>query len=240
MTKRSKQIVAALLVAVPTGGAGYLIAQNVAGQTSVQQQVEPTVKGVVKAFNLNADGEPNGLLIAAGEGPLVQVNFPPHMSTAIGQAVKAGTSVTVETRPVGPKPPRPEEDDRPAPPPPPPATAADHPVAELVKLTPDGGEAITVVRPDEMPTKKVEGTIARLNYAREGQVDGAVLEDGTLVHVGPKEAADLNLAVGQKITAEGNTPPKASKNVIHATNVNGTAIERPAPKKGPKPPKPPM
>ena len=266
--RRTHRIVTAVVAVVLSAGAGLSPAQpSPGGAPAADRPAEPgsTVKGTVVGMNLSADGEPNGLLLKTGDGRTpVQINFPPHMAAAIGTAVKVGTAVTAQTRPVPPRPAGPGgpkdgpkggpgggPDDRPAPPPPadrpappepgdrpaPPAPPgpADHPVSELVSLTPDGGQAIVVIRPDEMPTVTAKGSVARLNYTREGQPDGVVLDDGTFVHLGPKETADLKPAVGQAMDVEGVRPPKAGDaKVIRATKVNGTAIERPRP----GPPKP--
>ena len=255
--RRRTQVAAAVMAVMAS--AGIVMSQS-AGQDAPPPPDGGTVKGTVIGMNLNGDGEPNGLLIKTADGrPPSQVNFPPHMAAAIAKAAKVGATVTAETRPVPPRPDGPKggpkkgpkggpkdgppdgpDGDRPAPPPadgpagdrptPPPPPPADHPVSELVSLTPDGGEAVPVTRPEDGPKVTAKGNVARLNYTREGRADGAVLDDGTLVHVGPKEAEDLKLAVGQTLDVEGTKPPKAADaKVIHATKVNGTTIERPRP-----------
>ena len=53
---------------------------------------------------------------------------------------------------------------------------------------------------------KIDGVVKQLNYARGGEVNGAILESGDFVFVGPKSAEELKLAVGQKAGRRRNRP----------------------------------
>jgi len=95
----------------------------------------------------------------------------------------------------------------------------------------DDGKQFTLPQPgEEPPVTHVDGTVKQLNYAPRGEVDGAILDTGDFLHIGPREAAQVNLAVGQKISADGYTRPMlAGHNAIEATKVNGVTIDRPRP-----------
>jgi hypothetical protein len=82
----------------------------------------------------------------------------------------------------------------------------DHPV---YRLADDEGE--------------VSGTIARLNYALHGEVNGAILSDGTFVHLEPEGAKKARLRVGETIRAKG-TRRVGSAGVV----VDARSVERPS------------
>lgn len=102
-----------------------------------------------------------------------------------------------------------------------PAAASDkgpaaHPVYHLLELP--GGNAI-------------EGTVARLNYAKHGEANGVVLDTGDFIHLKPDGMKKAKLTVGDRVTVEGEAWPLAvgTGRVVEATRVNGVTI-RPKPK----------
>src|SRR5581483_5469936 len=60
---------------------------------------------------------------------------------------------------------------------------------------------------DSFQVAHVDGVVKQLNYTPRGEVDGAQLDSGDFVHVNPRDAASLNLAVGQKLSVDGRSHP---------------------------------
>jgi hypothetical protein len=152
--------------------------------------------GVVRAVNFSPKGGIEGVLLDAGRG-LVQVNLPPH-AAADGLAPGRTVTLSVESDP--------HADRHPA---------GDHPVYQLL----GGSEGHS-----DAPVR-VEGIVARLNYARHGEPNGVVLDTGDFVHLKPHGMKAAGLAVGDRVTAEGTARPTATGHrAIEATAVNGVAV----------------
>lgn len=86
-------------------------------------------------------------------------------------------------------------------------SAGDHPVFVI---------SGTVVR--------VEGTVARLNYTPDGEVNGYQLERGLLVYMGARAARRLGLHIGDRIIATGMLRAGS-----HTPVLDGSSIELVAP-----------
>ena len=72
---------------------------------------------------------------------------------------------------------------------------------------------------------QVKGTILSLNYTPHGDIDGFVLESGEVIHVGPKEAKELNLYKGEKITGVGHMRKSPNGTpIIEAHELNGQRL----------------
>ena len=79
----------------------------------------------------------------------------------------------------------------------PPGTArASTPVYRLLWFNPSE-------EPGEDGPVSVAGVVARFNYARHGEANGVVLEDGDFIHLKPGGMKKLGLHVGQHIAAKG-------------------------------------
>ena len=156
----------------------------------------PETRGTVQRFVLTPIGELEGVILADG----TQVHLPPHLTTQLAGAVRTGDTVTVQgyrssyvplvvaasitdtntgqtVVDTGPPPPG----SRPPPPPPgvPPAGAQQ-------QMT-------------------VQGKVQQALYGPGGDVNGALLDDGTIVRIGPREAylAAALLNPGQTLAAQG-------------------------------------
>ena len=70
------------------------------------------------------------------------------------------------------------------------------------------------------------GKVARLNFARHGEANGVVLDNGDFVHMRPDGFAALGLGIGNDVTAEGDARALAfgAGRVIEAREVNGQPI----------------
>ena len=51
--------------------------------------------------------------------------------------------------------------------------------------------------------RTIDGVVKYLNYTRHGEVNGAILENGNFVHLGPKGAKLVKLAIGEKLSVVG-------------------------------------
>jgi hypothetical protein len=77
-------------------------------------------------------------------------------------------------------------------------------------------------------TETVKGVVKYLNHGPRGEVDGAVLESGDFVHIGPREAEEAKLAVGQDISVEGQSlkMPDGHTMIEHPTKINDKEVSR--------------
>ncbi len=150
----------------------------------IDPQSLPATRGTVMQFVMNRDRAFDGLLLATGEGNTRLVHFPPHMSGKVANAIKIGDAIAVHgVRPRGAE------------------------VIAAVSLVTESGAVIIDEGPDA-PYDEVAsfdedafsldahatGTVRISLYGPKGELRGAVLEDGTAVRVGKKEAgafADL-------------------------------------------------
>lgn len=183
-----------------------------------RHDTEPqTLKGVVERFNYSPQGSYESLLVKSGD-KLVQVNFPPHMMTEMTASVATGDQIGVVAV---------AEDSK-----------GDHPVYKLQKLTTAKGVDVVMrePKPGEHPkpesvekpenVEKVEGVVKYLNYAHRGEVNGAVLESGDFIHLGPHGVELVKLAVGQKLSIEGAAATKVDgyRAMDHPSKVNGVDV----------------
>ena len=204
-----------------------------------------SLSGSVECFNHSPKGPYESLLLKSG-GKLVQVNFPPHAAADVAKAIAVGDNISVAAAA--------EE------------AKGDHPVFKAQSVTDAKGMRIDFpgpqpgepgkpkLKPGEPKGPKpkpheagkteavetIAGKIKRLNYARHGEVNGAVLESGNFVHLGPKASEELKLAVGQELTVEGAAAPlpAGGKVIEHPMKVNGKEIPHgPPPKSKERPEK---
>jgi hypothetical protein len=66
---------------------------------------------------------------------------------------------------------------------------------------------------------EANGTIARLNYTLEGEVNGYHLDDGTFLHVHPEEAKKYKLQAGETVKATGVRHPGSDAVVLEVRAV---------------------
>lgn len=203
----------------------------------------PAQRGQVQQFTLTPRGDIDGLILTDG----TEVKTPPHLSTQIAFSVKPGDAVTihglraaalplvqafsitdeatgrtiVDNGPPGPG-------RGPAPPPPPPVGPNAGPSAPLSGLT------------------QVQGRVRMALHGPQGDVVGALLEDGTVLRLPPPEAdrfATL-LQPGRNLVAEGTELVTAVGKVLEAQQIGASLaqlslIETPPGPGGGHPPPPP-
>lgn len=80
--------------------------------------------------------------------------------------------------------------------------------------------------PEKVET--IKGVVKYLNHGPRGEVDGAVLESGDFVHIGPREAQEAKLAVGQDISVEGPAMkmPDGHTMIERPTKINDKEVSR--------------
>jgi len=169
-----------------------------AGQLAWAAPAPQTLKGVVERFNHSPEGRYEGLLLKSAD-KVVQVNFPKPMAAELTKAIATGDQSSV--RVVA------EE------------AKGDHPVYRLQKLTTAKGGEIAM-------EQKSEGVVKYLNYSRHGEVNGAVLDNGNFVHLGPKGAKLVKLAIGEKLVVEGTAATMGDGHLVieDPSEVNGVKI----------------
>jgi hypothetical protein len=166
-----------------------------------------TVSGEVQAYNLDPRGNVSSIVLKDGDH-LAQFNLPPDAGSVISAAAPVGQ--TVQASGIA------EVD------------ASDRAIYRLTSLTGANNQKITLPSRESRQQLHTDGTIKQLNYGRRGELDGAILDNGDFVFIGPRSAAQLKLTVGEKITADGlGQMTLSGHNVIMADKVNDTTIEHP-------------
>ncbi len=149
----------------------------------------PSFTGTVERFLINPRGDTDALLFR--EGP--QIVFPPEFGDAVRRAVPPGHGIIVWG-----------------------IRARSAPVITMLAFAPNAeAEPVMVERfywrllgraaTEQAARLTVEGTVKAPYYTPQGEVAGAVLEDGTVVTVPPGTAEPLRdlLRQGAKLAAEG-------------------------------------
>jgi predicted DNA-binding antitoxin AbrB/MazE fold protein len=161
---------------------------------------DETISGTLKQFNYSPEGIYEGFLLKSKK-QIVQVNFPPEVAPRIAAEISEGEKVkaVVEAHVDG--------------------LPSDHPVYSLLSLSTKRGVSIGASNDDNL-----QGKVARINYAKHGEPNGAVLESGDFVHLKPHGARLVKLAVGEMLEVKGEAKPMAGggpHRVIEAVYANG-------------------
>jgi len=177
------------------GAEGTGLAQNTppAAQTLLYDpQQLPVHQGQVQQFTVTPRGDIDGLILTDG----TEVKTPPHLSTAMAYAIKPGETVIIHG-----------------------LHAVALPLMQAVSITdditgrsvvdagparPGGGSGAGPVAPSAALTE-VQGRIRMPLHGPRGDVNGALLEDGTVLRLSPPEADRLRtlLQPGQTVVVEG-------------------------------------
>jgi hypothetical protein len=150
----------------------------------------PAIKGTVSRYTLTPRGDVDGLILADG----TEVRFPPHLSTQLVYAVKPGDAVTVRG-----------------------LKALSVPMVAAVSITNDAsGQAVFDNGPgpgrggkgprEAGQSMSVQGRVQTVLHGPRGDVNGALLDEGTILRLPPPEAERFAalLAPGQTIAAQGD------------------------------------
>jgi hypothetical protein len=174
---------------VPAGQA----AQPTPGQTPLYDPPQlPAQRGQVQQFTMTPRGDIDGLILSDG----TEVKTPPHLSAEIAYSIKPGETVTIHG-----------------------LHAAALPLVQAVSITdeatgrtvidygpqgPRGGPVAGPAAPVPGLTE-VQGRVRMALHGPRGDVNGALLEDGTVLRLPPPEAYRFAalLRPGQTLVAEG-------------------------------------
>jgi len=167
----------------------------------------------VSRFILTPSGDIDGMLL--GDGP--EIHLPPHLSTQIAYGVRPGDTVVVHG-----------------------VQAIAAPVVEAASITDqrtgqsivDNGSPRRAPRgapPDgtaQAPALVAQGQVQRLLHGPRGEVNGALLSDGTMLRLPPDEAQRYAalLQLGQPLAASGPGAKTQLGTVIAATEIGPSAI----------------
>ena len=184
--------VALALGAVLLASDGAMAAEPAGGAASRTQ-------GTLVHYTLTPRGDVDGFVLADG----TEVNIAPRLSTALVFTARPGDKVTVTWR------------KRP-----------DRPLVDAAEIRNDATGAVLV---NEVPKGRKEAAPAQVYgkvqfslHGPKGDLNGALLEDGTVLRLPPKEAlrASAQLAPGQSISAKGRMLTTPMGRVLEVDNLD--------------------
>jgi hypothetical protein len=75
-------------------------------------------------------------------------------------------------------------------------------------------------------TDSIKGVVQHLNFAKNGEPNGAVLDSGYFVHMKPRAAHAIGLRIGQTLQVQGKLKMSSSggQRVVEADSVNGIDV----------------
>ena len=223
-------LLAATLLA---GAAGLAIAQT---EPTFDPNQLPALTGTVAEYSLTPRGDVDGLLLTDG----TEVHTPPGLGTRLAAAVKPGDAVTIHG-----------------------LKARALPLVQAASVSNDATHATVVDDGPSGPphgrpppdlqaagagTLTAEGRIKEQLHGPRGELNGALLEDGTIIHLPPGAVSRLSslLAVGAPLFAQGDGYDGPLGHVVGARTIGPdssqvVAIDPPPPPGGPDraPPPPP-
>jgi hypothetical protein len=221
---RTRHALAAMLIA---GATGIAIAQDA---TTYDPGQLPTIQGKVALYSLTPRGDVDGLMLTDG----TEVHMPPHLGTELVFAVKPGDAVTIHG-----------------------LRARAIPMVQAMSVSNDAtGNTVTDNSPggprgpggaEQVLT--AEGGIKAQLHGPMGDLNGALLEDGTIVRLPPPEAERLaaELTPGSPLYVQGDGFAGPLGRVIEATSIGPNQnqlaqIAAPPPPRSPgrRPPPPPQ
>jgi hypothetical protein len=202
-----------------------VIAQPVA--TYDPQQL-PAIQGQIAQYSLTPRGDVDGVILQDG----TQVHLPPHLGPQLVQAVKPGDTITIRG-----------------------LKAQALPLIQALSLTGDAsGQTVVDTGPPAIPPRPLAMTYQWLNVqgrVREplcgprGDMNGALLDDGTQIHLPPDQAWSLgqDLQAGRMLIAQGYGVAGAYGRSLDAQQIgeNATQLVQVGPagprgRRGPPPP----
>ena len=187
--------------------------------------------GQVQQFTLTPRGDIDGLILADG----TEVKTPPHLSTEIAYSIKPGDTVIIHG-----------------------LHAAALPSVQAVSIS-DEASGRTVFDDGPPPPRgrsaapslapaEVQGRVRMALHGARGEVNGALLEDGTVLRLPPAEAERFAtlLQPGRTVVAEGSEFANALGKVFEASQLGPSrdqlSVVEPPPGPGrdrpPPPPRP--
>jgi hypothetical protein len=166
----------------------------------------PDINGSVERFIINRHGEIDGLVLTYEPDRFLLVHLPPHLEPEINSSVTPGDRVRVRGI-------RPRGADM---------IAAVAVIAHDGQLILDNGPDYEATpKPTHEKTKRIEvaGVVRTSLFGPKGELRGALLENGDMIRVGPKEAAHVAelLRPGSRLAARGEGLELAHGRVVCST-----------------------
>jgi hypothetical protein len=193
---------------------------------SYDLQQLPATKGTVSRYTLTPRGDVDGLILTDG----TEVHFPPHLSTQLVYAIKPGDAVTARG-----------------------LKALSSPLIAAIAITNDAtGSTVVDGGPGAGPgpgprgarqPMSLQGRVQMPLHGPRGELNGAMLEDGTVLRLPPPEAERLAVLLmpGQMIVVEGDGLTTAMGRVVEVQAIGPSQaqlnfVQRPGPPpRGPRP-----
>jgi hypothetical protein len=185
----------------------------------------PQFRGTMARYTLMPRGDVDGFILTDG----TEVKVPKHLSAQLVYAIKPGDAITVRGQ-----------------------KAYNIPLIDAVAVSNDASGLTVVDRgPDRGPRAmawadqpiSAQGRVQAVLHGKRGEVNGAILEDGTTLRLPPREAERFAalLTPGQSINVQGNgivTPLGRAIDVqaIGQVGMQLSAVEGKGDKKGRRPP----
>ena len=167
------------------------------------------IEGTFQYLIFSPKGSVEGVLLEVANEP-AQIVFERDDETSAGEftALKKGQNVVLRGRRQ-----RPSAKGE-----------SDHAVFGYVRLIAIDGRKPAKRKPQKRAA--FTGVVARFNYARHGEANGVVLDTGDFIHTKPHGLVGLKLAVGDKVSVDGDARPLevGAGRVVDAERVNGKRV----------------
>lgn len=193
----TRRLLHGLLAATLLSGAGAAGAYAQGSGPTFDPAQLPAVHGKVAQYDLTPRGDVDGLILADG----IEVHFPPNFGTQVVAVVRPGDAVTVHG-----------------------LKARVVPLVRAMSVTADASGQTVVTengppgagphhghRPPPPPhasgqSMQAQGPIRAQLHGPQGELNGVLLQDGTMVHFPPPVAAQYaaDLQPGKTIAVQGN------------------------------------
>jgi len=155
----------------------------------------PETRGTVRQYTLTPRGDVDGFILTDG----TEVKVPKHLSAQLVYAIRPGDTVTVRG-----------------------LKAFALPLIDAATITNDATGAVVIDNGPPGPDRgglvtTITGKVLATLHGPRGDVNGAILENGTILRLGPREAASqfTLLQPGQSLAARG----------VSTTTLLGTVVE---------------
>jgi hypothetical protein len=171
-----------------------------------------SVSGTISQLNYGPEMEVTSFLVNGN----TLVTFPPHITLALGSTLKTGESVQV-TGLASP-------------------TRTGMQRIDMQTLN-AAGKTFALPQPGQFTAYDGSGKVTQLNYNREGDVDGFLLDNGVFARIPPPASASLGsaVAVGQQLSVAGYSHQALNgRTIVDVQSINGQALAYGPP--GPPPP----
>ncbi len=198
-----------LAASLLAGASGIALARNAMQNTATYDPGQlPTIRGKVAEYSLTPRGDVDGLILADG----TEVHLPPHLGMQLVYAVKPGDAVTIHG-----------------------LRARAIPMVQAMSVSNDAtGGSVTDTGPAGpgrppgprgMQPLTAQGHVKAQLHGPQGELNGALLDDGTIVRLPPPEAQRLvaELAPGAPITVQGDGFAGALGHAIEARSIGPSA-----------------